>query len=114
MNTIDNLIHLHTPGPQCQLARLRIALGDETLIYGRAEIASLTFTRDDSGQLLLSHMAVGVPRTTHVMRPGEEVRLVIEGKTLLLIVRAVSATHVMVDAGKDRTSDIAMVLAASA
>lgn len=112
MSTTDNVINLFTPGPKRHLARFHIALGDPALIYGHADIASITFRREN-GELALYHMALGITETRRVVLPGDEIQLQVDGKTLLIIVRAASATHVLLDAGKARDADISMVLAAA-
>ncbi|MTD32433.1 hypothetical protein [Paludibacterium denitrificans] len=96
MNT-DNVVALITPGPQRHLARFHIALGDPSLIYGQQDIASITFRREGN-ELALYHMALGISETRRIVLPGDEIQLQVDSKMLLIIVRAVSATHVLIDA----------------
>ncbi|MCD5326807.1 hypothetical protein ACFFU8_17920 [Chromobacterium piscinae] len=106
---MNNLIQLFTPGYQNRSGRFRIALGEDAVIYGPADIASISFHRAGQG-LEVESMAVGQPRRRLPVMPGEEIQLTVGGKRLLLWIQAVTATHVVVDAAEEVGADLALIV----
>ncbi|AUH51202.1 hypothetical protein CXB49_10470 [Chromobacterium sp. ATCC 53434] len=106
---MSNLIQLFTPGHQNRSGRFCIALGEDAVIYGAADIASISFHRAGQG-LEVEHMAVGQPRQRLPVMPGEEIQLMVGGKRLLLWIQAVTATQVVVDAAEEVGADLALIV----
>ncbi|MBA8735362.1 hypothetical protein HA051_08100 [Chromobacterium vaccinii] len=106
---MSNLIQLFTPGHHNRNGRFRIALGEDAVIYGTADIASISF-HHSGHRLEVEHMAVGKARQRLPVMPGEEIQLLVGGKRLLLWVQAITATHVVVDAAEEPGADFALVV----
>ncbi|WP_114152810.1 hypothetical protein [Chromobacterium haemolyticum] len=106
---MSNLIQLFTPGYQNRSGRFRIALGEEALIYGATDIASVSFHGSGTG-LEVEHMAKGLPPMRLPIFPGECIQLQVSGKVLVLWVRAVTSTHVLIDAAEEPGADLALVV----
>ncbi|OWY40088.1 hypothetical protein CEK28_04960 [Xenophilus sp. AP218F] len=106
---MGNLIQLFTPGYQNRTGRFRLVFGEDAVIYGGGDSASVKFCRGEQG-LEVECMGMGRPPCRLKVLPDEHIQLFVNGKRLLLWVQYVTPTHVVVDAAEEVGADLAMVV----